>query len=231
MQRIACLLRDQFMCFHAHHDIRALDADYKIIIVAFLNHTHLIKCRFYNALCGHTTVFFNERFLQRAGIHTHTDWYIPFLCDLHNLLQILLTTDIARVDADLICTILHRQYRQTIIEMNVCHDRNVNLFLDLAKRLRCRLGICCRTDNLTACLLQFKNLCYRCSHIGCLCVRHRLNRNRITTTDYYTADIDHPRCISVRKFFLRSISHSSFPTFSSNYKISFHTTKYHSYPE
>jgi 1-deoxy-D-xylulose 5-phosphate reductoisomerase len=67
------------------------------------------------------------------------------------------------------------------------------------------------TDDLTACLLQLQNLRHGCVYIRCLCICHRLNRNRIAATDHDTANIYHSRRISVWKSFFRSVSHNHNP--------------------
>ena len=77
--------------------------------------------------------------------------------------------------------------------MDVRHQRDVDLFFDLAQRLSGFHGRDRAADDLTAGRFQPEDLLHRCFHIFCLCVGHGLYRDRICPADLHAADIDHFR--------------------------------------
>ena len=66
----------------------------------------------------------------------------------------IVTSDITGVDSYFINTRRNTFKRQFIIKMNVCNQRNMNLFLDFSKSLCCFHGWNCTANNLTACRFQ-----------------------------------------------------------------------------
>lgn len=126
MERIFCLLGHEFMCPDAHHDIRGFDADYQIIISKFFYHMHFIQCTLHDSLSRYFTVFLQDWLLERATIDTYTDWNISLFCRIHNRLHFLRTAYISRINTDLIRTVLNRSDRKLIVEMNICHQRDMD---------------------------------------------------------------------------------------------------------
>ena len=63
-------------------------------------------------------------------------------------------TDVSRIDADLVCSAFHGRDSQTVIKMNICHQRNVDLAFDRLQAF-CRFhGRHRHPDDVTARLLQ-----------------------------------------------------------------------------
>ena len=81
-------------------------------------------------------------------------------------------SDVSRIDTDLICTVLDCCDRQTVIKMNICHDRDLHLFFDLCQcfgSFHCRH---CTSYDITACCRKFIDLCHCRSDVLCLCICH-----------------------------------------------------------
>ena len=189
MQRMIGLVCDQLMSLCTHHNIGRLDTDDQIVIAQILDDLYFVKGTLHNALCGHTVIFLHQLFFQRAAVHAHADRDIALLCRIHNGFDPVKASDISRIDTDLVCTIFHGCDRHLVIKMNICHQRNADLLLDLLDCLGC-LFIRNRTsDDLTSCLGQSVDLLHRCFHIFCSCIGHGLDQDRIASADDPVADL------------------------------------------
>lgn len=72
---------------------------------------------------GHAAILFNERLFQRTTVDTHADRHAVFLCLIHHSLHPLRASDVARIDADFVCSALHGCNGQAVIKNDVCHQR------------------------------------------------------------------------------------------------------------
>ena len=154
MKRIIGLFADKFMGFHTHENVGGLDADHQIVIAHLLDHAYLFQCALHNALCGHAAVLLNERLFQGAAVDTNTDRHTIFLCFVHHSLHPLCASNVARVNADFVCAAFHGRDSQSVIKMNICHQRNVDLAFDRLQAF-CRFhGRHRHPDDVTARLLQ-----------------------------------------------------------------------------
>ena len=130
------------------------------------------------------TVFCNNIFFKRATIDADTDRDPTLLSSIHNSTYTLLITNVARIDTNLICPIFNCRQCQTIVKMNVCDQRNMDLLMNLFQTF-CRLHCWyCTTDNITASLLQCQDLSYCLFYIFSFCICHGLDQDRISTTDH-----------------------------------------------
>ena len=82
------------------------------------------------SFCCNTMIFFHKLLLQRATVYTDTDWDVAFLRHINDCFNTLCISDISRIDAYFIRSVFHRCDSQTIVEMNICYQWNMNLFLD-----------------------------------------------------------------------------------------------------
>ena len=130
MERIIRLFADEFVGFHTHENVRRLDADDQIVVAHLLDHGYLFQGALHNALRRHAAILFNERLFQRTTVDTHADRHAVLLCLIHHSLHPLRASDVARIDADFVCSALHGCNGQAVIKMNVCHQRNVDLAFD-----------------------------------------------------------------------------------------------------
>ena len=123
------------------------------------------------------------------------------LCTFHHISKIFLTSNISWINSNLICSMLNCPDCQLMLEMNICHQRNMNLLLNLLKGICRRLCIGSTTDNVTSCFFQFQNLSHSCFHIRSFCICHRLNGYWASTTDSHITDLNFLRFISVCHIF------------------------------
>ena len=190
MKRIFTLLCNQFMGFDTHQHIGGFDTYHKLVISHLFDHMHFIHSTFYQPFRCNFTVFFYQFFFQRATVNTYTDRHPIFFCFVYNRLHTFSASDVARINADLICAIFYCGNCQTIIKMNICHQRNMYLLFYTSKCL-CRLhGRYCAANDLTAGFFKRQDLCHCSFHIFCLCICHRLNRNLIPAPDCYISDLN-----------------------------------------
>ena len=190
MQRIWTLLCDQLVGFHAHHDIGGFDADHQIIIPHLLNHPHLIQRALYDSFGRHCTIFFQKCFFQGTAVDADPDGNLMLLRLIDDGPQALLSTDIARIDPNLVGSVLNGRNRHPIVKMDIRHQRDLNIFFDLPQclsRFQCGNGT---AHDLTACRLQPVDLLYGSFDILGLCIGHRLDRHRMISSDHHVSDPD-----------------------------------------
>ena len=131
MQRIICQFNDLFVSFGTHHHIGGLDTDHQIVIAKILDDPHFIQSTLHKPVRCDTMVFFYQFFFQRTAVYAYSNRNISLLCAVYHSCDPLLAADISRIDADLICAVFHGGDSQCIIKVNIRHQRNVDLFLDL----------------------------------------------------------------------------------------------------
>ena len=188
------------MRFHTHQYIGRFDADNQIVIAHLFNHMYFIHGTLNQAFSCNATVFLYQILLQRTAVYPDTDWDAMFFCLIYHCLHAGCIPDISRIDTDLICAILNRSNRQPVIKMNVRHQWNMNLLLDFSKCFRRFYRRHSAANNLTPCFLQRMDLCNRCIYIFCLRIRHRLNCNRISSTDLHISNLYYFRTFSCHNF-------------------------------
>ena len=172
MQRIIGLLINQFMRLYTHHDIRRLYADHQVIIAKIFNPLYLSQCTLHQPFRRHPSIFFQNLFLQRSAVYSHTNRNMKRLCCIHHSLNPVSRADIARVNPNLICAVFHRGNRHLIIKVNIRHQRNRYLFLNLPHSQGCFFCRHRHPDDLTASFLQTVNLCNRSLNILGVCIAH-----------------------------------------------------------
>jgi len=183
-----------------HHDIRGFDADDQIVIAHFFYDMDFVQCTLYQSLGSNSMVFLHQFFLKRTAVDADTDRNISLLCNIYDCLDPVSASDVARIDTDLVCAVLHCCDRKAIIKMDICHKRNVDLFLDLTECLgsfHCRN---CTADDLTSCRLQFKDLTDSCLHIFCLGICHRLDKDRVSSSDLSVSYLYYLCMVAIHKF-------------------------------
>ena len=121
MQRVHRTACQQFMGFHAHQHIRRFDTDDQIVISQIFDHVYLVQCALHNTFRSHSTVFFHQRLLQGTAVHSHTDRDIPLFCCIYHSLYPLRISDIPRIDADLVGTVLNGCQCHTEVKMDIRH--------------------------------------------------------------------------------------------------------------
>ena len=191
MEGIIGLLGDQFVGFHAHHHVRGLDADHQIAVSQVLDDGDLVKGAFHQALGGDAAVFGQNLLFERAGVHAHPDRDSPLRGFIDHGFDALSGADISGVDADFIRAVLNGGHRQPVVEMDIRHQRDVDLLLDLLQRGRSLHGGHRHPDDLAARLFQAQDLGDRGLYILRLCIAHGLDQHRVAAaneavTDFYS---------------------------------------------
>ena len=112
-----------------------------------------------------------------------------FFCHFHHLTDTVFIADVTRVDTDFIDAQLHDTQCQTIIKVDVCHQRNMNLFFDFTNGI-CRFHIRhCHTHQFTASRFQRMNLCHRSRYISGICITHGLDNNGVAAAQFQIANL------------------------------------------
>ena len=141
-----------------------------------------------------------------------------FLCCFYHFADILFSTDIPRIDTDLICPMFHRCNCKFIVKMNIRDQRNMNLLLNLCKSFGSFHCWNSTANDLASSLLKSKNLFDRLFHIFCLCICHRLDGNWIASSNLNISNRNYSCLISC--------IHANPPLHENLYNILIHY-KYH----
>ena len=161
---------------------------------------YLVQCALHQTLCSNAVVFLHQFLLKGTAVYTNTDGDIPFLCHVNYSLDPLCTSNVSRIDADLICAVLHGRNGKSVVEMNVCNQGNMNLLLNLLQRPGSFHGRHCTADDVAACCLQGKDLGYCCFYIFCFGIGHGLDQNGIASADLFVSNLYYFCMVSVHIF-------------------------------
>ena len=85
-------------------------------------------------------VFLQKRLVKTSAVHTDADGDVPRTARIHHRAHAILAPDVAGVDADLCRAALGSQDRQTVVKMDVRHQRQRRIFADFGKAVR-RLAV------------------------------------------------------------------------------------------
>ncbi len=139
---------------------------------------------------GRFAVFFLQVFFQGTGVDPDTDRDPAITGSIHHRAYPVFTTDIARVDPQAIDAQFGHTQRDLVVEVDVGHQRYLDLLLDPAKRLG---GVHVRHRNphdIDTGGFQAVDLGDGCGHVVGVAVGHALHRNRGIASDRYRADPD-----------------------------------------
>ena len=139
-------------------------------------------------LGGGVTVFGQNVLFQRAGVDTDANRNVLFTAGNRHRAHPLVLPDVAGVDANLIDTRRHAIQRQTVIKMNVRHQRHIHRRFDGVHqpyRLCIRNG---DAKNVASRRLQRFRLRDSTAHIRGGTVAHRLHRDRRRAAHRHPAD-------------------------------------------
>ena len=141
-------------------------------------------------LGGDAAVFRPELPFQRAAVDANADGDAPLTAGVRHGLHPLLRADVAGVDADGVHAPLRGHQGQAVAEMDVRHQGDVDLFLDLIQGAGRRLIGHGHPDDLAARLLQPEDLGDRGRHIIGLRIAHGLDAHRGAAAHGHRAHVD-----------------------------------------
>ena len=120
-------------------------------------------------------VFFQQPLFQAPRVHADADRDMALAAGLGHGPDVFLAADVAGVDADLVDAACRRLERQTIVEMDIADQRDMDAFLDGADGLgRAHVGDR-HAHDVAARLLKGKDLADRGLYVPGLGVAHRLD--------------------------------------------------------
>ncbi len=136
------------------------------------------------------TVFFLQILFQRSGVDADTDRNIFITSAVHYHANTLFITDIAWVDTQAIDAVFRHLQRDTIVEVNIGNQRDINLLFDKLERF---CGIHCRyrdTNNICADAFQRFDLINRRFHICGTRIGHRLYGDGRAIADRHVPNVN-----------------------------------------
>ena len=141
-----------------------------------------------HSLRGRAAELFEDVLLDRAGVYADADGQTALLCRPHDRLHAVRAADVAGVQADLVHACLDGGKRQTVVKVNVRHDRQGRACADLAQRFRRRFVRHGAAHDVAAGLRQCVNLRKRCFRVAGIRVRHGLDGDGRAAADQNISD-------------------------------------------
>ena len=132
----------------------------------------------HQSLGSDTTVLCPQLLFQRAAVDADANGNGFPAAQVRHHFHPLLSADIAGVDTDSVHAPLRTGNRVLIIEMDICHQGNMDTLFQLVHYLCCRLVRNGYPDDLTPSGLQIQNLSHSGLHIIGLRIAHGLDRHR-----------------------------------------------------
>ena len=139
---------------------------------------------------GRAAELLEDVLFDRAGVDADADGEMALLCSLHDRLHAVRAADVAGVQADLVHARLDGGKRQTVVKMDIRHDRNGRACADLAQRLRRRFVRHRASYDVAACLRERTDLCERRFRVARVRVRHGLDGDGRAAADRNAADVN-----------------------------------------
>ena len=131
----------------------------------------------------HAAIFCEQLLFKRAAVHADADGNLVFTAGVYDRLDAVISPDVAGVDANFVRAARRRFDGETVVEMNVRDERDGDILLNFAQRVR-GLHIRHRDAHDLAARL-FERVDLRDGGLGILSVRvaHRLDRDRRAAAD------------------------------------------------
>ncbi len=165
---------------------------------------YFVQGALHDALCRDAAVFLQNGFLQGAAVDPHPDGNLPLFRRLHHGLHLVRAADVAGIDADFVRTVLHGGDGHLVVEMDVSHQRDMNLAFDLGQRPG-GLPVRHRTaDDLAARLLQPVDLRHGGLDVLGPGIRHGLDQDRAAAAYLPGSYLYFPGVVSMHGSLLRS---------------------------
>src|SRR5213592_3752612 len=143
-----------------------------------------------HAFGGRPTVLGEKILLERARVDPEPNGNLLFLGDVHDLLYERLAADLSGVEAQAVDALLERDERQLVVEVDVGHEGNADLPLDLAELLG-RLADGHRAPHdVAAGRFERPDLEQRRLDVARVGLRHRLHGERRVAADLHAAQPD-----------------------------------------
>ena len=181
------------VCRNHHRHRRSLDRKNRIIKVHFFQQTGMVKGAFGKRLRHRCAVTGENMFFKRTGIDADTNGNPCRAAGAHHGKNMIAFPDIAGVNADFIRPCRHGGEGNTIVKMNIRHQRNTYPCLfQIGEGCRCgniRHG---KADNIRPSPLQCLHSAKGRGAVGGVSIGHRLHGDRRVAADDPCADAHTP---------------------------------------
>ena len=183
MQRERESLRRKTVCRHRQRDGGRLQGQADILKIILEKQVHVALGTLHQGLRAGMPVFFKQAFLQRAGVDPDADRNMTLPAGVRNRLDVLRTSYVAGVDADLVDAALGAHQGQAVVKVDIGHQGYVHLLLDFVDRQGGLLVGNRKAHNIRAGRAHGTDLRYGGFNIPGLCIAHRLYGNRCIAAD------------------------------------------------
>ena len=190
MQRLIDLFCQQTIRLNSEEDVRRFHADFELIEVQAIEMINMTHGRFQQRLRRRFAILFLQIFFQRSGVNANTDRNVFIARTVNHHANTLFITDIARVNTQTIDAVFRYFQRNAIVEVDVSHQRHVNLLFDEFERF-CRVhrryGY---TDDISANAFQRLDLIDRCFDVCRTRIGHGLYGDGSTIANRHIPNVN-----------------------------------------
>ncbi|MCY1405881.1 hypothetical protein D9M71_211320 [compost metagenome] len=190
MQGLLDLLGQQAVGGDGHEHVGGLHADLEVLEVQLVEMIDMAHGRLEQGFGGRFAVFLLQVLFQRSCVHPDANRDVLVAGSVDHRLDAILAADVAGVDAQAIDAQLSHAQGDLVVEVDIRHQRHLDLLLDLAKGFR---GIHVRHGNphdVGAGLFQAANLRNGSGDVQGVGVGHALHSNGRIAAHWHVADPD-----------------------------------------
>src|SRR5690606_26577053 len=190
VQRLLDLGGEQAIGTDGHKHVGGLDADLEVLEVQLVEMIDMAQRRLQQGFGGWLAVLLLQVLLQRTGVDADADRDAVVTRRVDHRADAILTADVTGVDAQAINAQVSHPQGDLVIEMDVRHQRHVDLLADFAKGfggLHTRHGY---ADDVGTDGFQLANLRDRGRHVAGLGIGHALHRNGCIAANQHRAHAD-----------------------------------------
>ena len=193
VERVVDLVGQHPVRLDHHQRIGGLQRDLHLRVVQVLEDPDVAERRLDHALRGGPVVLGQEVLLQGAPVDADADRDALVLGDVDDFLHEALAADVPRVQPEAVHALLERDQGELVVEVDVGHQRDPDLPLDLAEFLGGLPNRDRAPDHVTARRLQRPDLEQRCLDVARVGLRHRLHGDRSLAAHLEVPELDLPR--------------------------------------
>src|SRR5690606_16718770 len=189
-QRLLDLGGEQAIGTDGHEHVGGLNADLEVLEVQLVEMIDMAQRRLQQGFGGWLAVLLLQVLLQRTGVDADADRDAVVTRRVDHRADAILTADVTGVDAQAINAQVSHPQGDLVIEMDVRHQRHVDLLADFAKGfggLHTRHGY---ADDVGTDGFQLANLRDRGRHVAGLGIGHALHRNGCIAANQHRAHAD-----------------------------------------
>ena len=175
-----------------HHagDVGVLDGDHDVVEIELFQQADVVQRALHHRFGHGRTIFSKDVLFQTSAVDADADGDVLLLAGVHHGLHPVVVADVARIDADLVHAHVGAGESRLVVEVDVCHDGDIDGVLDGLDALGIRRAGAGHPQDLTARRLAALGLCHIALDVLHRDVQHGLHGDGILAANGHISDLD-----------------------------------------